>query len=143
MSENSFISDVNYSDFGGKTINYTSVNNNASFFNGLSNSNSIVSQIGHTNSAAALCLNSTNGGQSDWYLPAIEELQILWNNYSYVRRTLSQIVGATQLESNYWSSTERSTMEARYLIFNPATQLQGYSSSKTTISINVRAIRAF
>ena len=37
MSENSFITDVNYSDFGGKTINYTSVNNNASFFNGLSN----------------------------------------------------------------------------------------------------------
>ena len=37
MSENSFITDVNYSDFAGKTINYTSVKNNASFFNGLTN----------------------------------------------------------------------------------------------------------
>lgn len=37
ISENSFINDVNYTDFAGKTINYTSVKNNASFYNGLNN----------------------------------------------------------------------------------------------------------
>ena len=36
ISENPFISDVNYSDFGGKKINYTPVNTNGSYVNGLS-----------------------------------------------------------------------------------------------------------
>lgn len=36
MAENSFITDVNYTDFAGKKINYTAVKNNASFYNGLS-----------------------------------------------------------------------------------------------------------
>jgi hypothetical protein len=78
-----------------------------SSWDGLSNSNAIVGQTGHTNSAAALCLNSTNGGQDDWYLPAIQELNMLWNNYYTVARSLSQISGATQLEqAPYWSSSE-------------------------------------
>jgi hypothetical protein len=73
----------------------------------LSNSNAIVAQAGHTSSAAALCLNSTNGGQSDWYLPSIQELNMLWNSYYTVARSLSQISGATQMKTaSYWSSSE-------------------------------------
>jgi hypothetical protein len=76
-------------------------------WDGLSNSNKIVSLYGLTNNAAALCLNSKNGGYDDWYLPAIQELNLIWNNYYTVSRSLSQISGATQLESwIYWSSTE-------------------------------------
>lgn len=37
MSENPFIEDLNYSDFAGKTISYTPVNNNATFVLGLEN----------------------------------------------------------------------------------------------------------
>lgn len=37
MSENTFITDINYSDFAGKTINYTPVKNNGSFVMGLQN----------------------------------------------------------------------------------------------------------
>ncbi len=78
-----------------------------SSWDGLSNSNAIVGQAGHTNSAAALCLNSSNGGQSDWYLPSVLELSMLWNNYYTVVRSLTQISGATQLQpALYWSSTE-------------------------------------
>jgi hypothetical protein len=79
-----------------------------SSWDGLSNSNAIVGQAGHTSSAAALCLNSTNSGQSDWYLPSIQELNMLWNNYYTVARSISQIAGATQLGNNsyYWSSSE-------------------------------------
>ena len=36
IKENPFISDVNYSYFGGKTINYTSTKTNGSYANGLS-----------------------------------------------------------------------------------------------------------
>ena len=35
MSENSFITDVNYTDFAGKTINYTAKLNNAQYALGL------------------------------------------------------------------------------------------------------------
>ena len=81
-----------------------------SSWDGLSNSNAIVGQTGHTSSASALCLNSTNGGQSDWYLPSVQELNMLWNNYYTVARSLIQITGATQLQSaTYWSSTESNT----------------------------------
>ena len=68
-----------------------------SIWDGLSNSNAIVGQADHTNSAASLCLNSTNGGQSDWYLPSAQESNMLWNNYYAVARSLSQVSGASQL----------------------------------------------
>ena len=78
-----------------------------SSWDGLSNSNSIVGQAGHTSSAAKLCLDLVSGGQSDWYLPSIQELNMLWNNYYTVTRALSQISGATQLSNSvYWSSSE-------------------------------------
>ena len=84
-----------------------------SSWDGLSNSNAIVSQAGHTSSAASICLNSTNGAQSDWYLPSVQELNMLWNNYYTVARSLIQITGATQLQSaTYWSSTESNTSYA-------------------------------
>jgi hypothetical protein len=85
---------------------------NALSWNGLINSNTIVATPGHTTSAAALCLNSTNGGYSDWYLPSIQELNILWNNYYNIAQSLSLIIGSTPLHNSlngnvttyFWSS---------------------------------------
>jgi hypothetical protein len=111
-----------------------------SSWDGLSNSNAIVGQAGHTSSASALCLNSTNGGQSDWYLPSVQELNMLWNNYYTVARSLTQISGATQLQTtSYWSSTE-----SAYIIawgFNFASGDADYINK--AIPRNVRAVRAF
>ncbi|MFN5210243.1 MAG: DUF1566 domain-containing protein, partial [Bacteroidota bacterium] len=107
---------------------------------GLSNSNAIVGQAGHTSSAAALCLNSTNGGQSDWYLPSIQELNMLWNNYYTVARSLTQISGATQLSTAaYWSSTESDSDDAWYFYFVDGNAGNGYKSNASY----VRAVRAF
>jgi hypothetical protein len=111
-----------------------------SSWDGLSNSNAIVGQAGHTNSAAALCLNSTNGGQSDWYLPSIQELNMLWNNYYTVARSLTQISGATQLEKFfYWSSTELGNYKAWYFDFYSGSASSGNKDS----TYYVRAVRAF
>ncbi|EAZ94967.1 Legionella vir region protein [Flavobacteria bacterium BAL38] len=112
-----------------------------SSWDGLSNSNAIVGQAGHTSSASALCLNSTNGGQSDWYLPSVQELNMLWNNYYTVARSLTQISGATQLQPTfYWSSTEYGTSAAGYFFFDygPAS-----SSLNKGTTYYVRAVRAF
>ena len=77
-----------------------------STWDGLNNSLAIVSQPGHLNSAAELCLNSINGGQSDWYLPSATELNLLWQNYFIIAKMLSQIPGATEMSSFFWSSSE-------------------------------------
>jgi hypothetical protein len=113
-----------------------------SSWNGLSNSNAIVGQAGHTSSAAALCLNSTNGGQSDWYLPSIDELSLLWHSRFNVNKSLSAIGGATVLpisaNSNYWSSTESSSYAMTFSFTNG---LAGYDYKNSTYY--VRAVRAF
>ena len=56
--------------------------------------------------AAEFCDVSIAGGQTDWYLPAVDELSRLWQNRWEVAQGLG-VVGGTQLGfNNYWSSTE-------------------------------------
>ena len=111
-----------------------------SSWDGLSNSNSIVGQAGHTSSAAKLCLDLVSGGQSDWYLPSIQELNMLWNNYYTVTRALSQISGATQLSNSvYWSSSEYNDLYAWYFSFNFGPTNGGNKGA----AVCVRAVRAF
>ena len=111
-----------------------------SSWDGLSNSNSIVGQAGHTSSAAKLCLDLVSGGQSDWYLPSIQELNMLWNNYYTVTRALSQISGATQLSNSaYWSSSEYGGSYAWYFGFYDGNTHLGNKNNTNC----VRAVRAF
>ena len=83
-----------------------------SSWNGLANSNIIVGQAGHTNSAAKLCLDYTGSGFDDWYLPSNGELNILYQNLREVNPALASISGAeevygsTRCCSYYWSSSE-------------------------------------
>ena len=109
-------------------------------WDGLGNSNAIIQQPGHSSSAALICLNSTNGGQSDWYLPSIQELNLLWKNYYSVSKSLSQISGATVLQPiSYLSSTEQSASTALFFYFDV-----GYIAAPAKGNLlNVRAIRAF
>jgi hypothetical protein len=111
-----------------------------SSWDGLSNSNAIVNQPGHISSAAALCLNSTNGGQTDWYLPSFHELNMLWNNSFTVARALSQIPEAAQLApSIYWSSAEIGFNYVWIFSFNDGST-GDISKGNTGF---VRAVRAF
>ena len=108
---------------------------------GLSNSNAIVGQAGHTNSAALLCLISTNGGQSDWYLPSIDELILLRHNRFNVNKSLSTIGGATVLSSStiYWSSTDTDYGYAWCFDFD----YWDASVGNKNVTYYVRAVRAF
>lgn len=122
----------------GQTLIGTSAQSN---WDGLSNSNAIVAQAGHTNSSAALCLNSTNNGQSDWYLPSIDELSLLWHNRFNVNKTFSTIGGATVLPFSgfYWSSTETNANLALTFAFHNG----NVSNANKTLPTYVRAVRAF
>ena len=111
-----------------------------SSWDGLSNSNAIVAQSGHTSSAAKLCLDSTNNGQSDWYLPAIDEVNLLFNNRFNVNKTLSGIVGATQIPFlQYKTSTENTNTNAYSFNGLSYTIISGLKNNLE----RVRAIRKF
>lgn len=109
-------------------------------YDGLSNSNAIVGQNGHFFSAALLCLNSTTGGQSDWYLPSIDELSLLYHNRFNVNKSLSNSGGSILATGSWlWSSTEVNQSTA-WIFW--ATYGQADYGSKSD-SYDVRAIRAF
>jgi len=112
-----------------------------SSWNGVNNSNAIVAQAGHSTSAALLCLNSTNGGYSDWYLPSIDELNLLWTNRFNVNKSLAALSGATELPIlvYYWGSTESEPNYAWHYYFAYGS---AYSGPKTEADY-VRAIRSF
>jgi hypothetical protein len=111
-----------------------------STWDGLSNSNAIVAQVGHTNSAAKLCLDSTANGQTDWYLPSVDELNLMFNQRFEINKTLSGIGGVNQIGFNfYWSSSEIDANFACYLTFFNGTITNGSKSN----TYYVRAIRQF
>lgn len=116
-----------------------------SSWDGLSNNNAIVGQAGHTSSASALCLNSTNGGQNDWYLPSIQQLNLIWINYNIVARVLSQISGATLIQQeSYWSSSELVNDQALRFYFREGVILgSGDMDGNKSWPMSVRAIREF
>lgn len=114
--------------------------NASSSWNGLSNSFAIILQQGHTNSAANLCLNFESGGYGDWYLPSIQELNMLWRNIYNVTRALSQIPGATLINKHeYWSSSENDWDNALCFFFDYG----GAGINSKSMMNSVRAIRAF
>jgi hypothetical protein len=75
---------------------------------GLQNSQAIVAQSGHVDSAAHLCLTYTVGGFQDWYLPSKEELALMFANRD-VKRS-----GGFYDDDNqgYWSSSESDTWDS-------------------------------
>ena len=81
-----------------------------SAFDGLGNTNAVIAQQGHFESAAQLCKQHTSGGFTDWYLPTQQELGMLWVNVPAVNATLRKITGAVPLgNEGYWSSVEDPT----------------------------------
>jgi hypothetical protein len=92
-----------------------------SYRNGQVNTNAIIGQTGHVSSAAKICDDYSNidygtGIYSDWYLPAIDELILLYYSIYQVGDVLENDgnSGTTELLRDnpsgegyyYWSSTE-------------------------------------
>jgi hypothetical protein len=94
-----------------------------------------------TSSPAADYVNGlTDGGFTDWYLPSIDELSILWHNRFHANNALNA-GGFTLLSNNayYWSSTENNASFAFYFYF---TNGLAFTNSKSN-TYSVRAVRAF
>ena len=121
-----------------------------SHWNGFGNSMAIVNQQGHVTSAAKLCLDYTNndygtGTFSDWYLPAIAELNHLGNNIYEVQKALDTDgnPATTPVTTNvYWSSSEYSGSGAWGCGVFTNFQYENNTLLKSE-PLFVRAVRAF
>ena len=75
---------------------------------GLTNTNRITSICLQTGIAALLCSNLELNGFTDWYLPSINELQLMWNNLRGTPNSPSPNLANFSTQSPYWSSSEPS-----------------------------------
>jgi hypothetical protein len=120
------------------------ISSSQSTFNGLTNTSNLItagSGSGITaGTAAVLCNSSTNNGKTDWYLPAIDELNVIFNNRWAISQALSVVSGATNFGfDRYWSSTQSGSTTAWYLSFNSSS----IASDTKGNAFFVRAIRKF
>ncbi|RKP43649.1 DUF1566 domain-containing protein [Pararobbsia silviterrae] len=85
--------------------------NASSLTDGSGNSSTIVAALGTLSGyAAPLCTQVTDGGYTDWYLPAIDELD--GGSQSAFTTLLPLGVPAATTSEYYWSSTEVNAAEA-------------------------------
>jgi len=99
---------------------------------GLSNTNNIVTKQGTGTYAAKICLDNVMNSYSDWYLPSIDELGLM-----YINLKLNSL--GNFADDKYWSSTEVSSTKASYQYFGNGTQ----TTTTKDFEYRVRAIRTF
>ena len=90
--------------------------------NGISNTQTITTQVGHTTSAAKLCNDYVSGGFTDWYLPSITELNHAFN----AAQAVDTVLGKDALKETYWSSTESGKSTAYAYEFKDSISQIGY-----------------
>jgi hypothetical protein len=111
----------------------------SAFGTGLSNTDTIISQAGHTASAAKLCRDYNGGGKTDWFLPSRDELIAIWVNLVNDGFGANSGVGSFNVDY-YWSSSESDAANAWYVSFNNGAQSFDVKSSTLW---QVRAVRSF
>lgn len=82
-----------------------------------------------------LCESNTYHGHNDWYLPSINEAQLLGNNYAAIDANAA----SSFLSGSYWTSTEVDTNQA----WRKAISGNSFAtnSAKTTATYRIRCIR--
>lgn len=121
-------------------LNGTNVLNCESTWDGKTNTDSIMSAGAAVGTAAQLCDASSNGGKTDWYLPATDELSMIWQNRFLINLNTGITPGFNPLgDTNYWASTEFDSGGAwNFTFFN------GYAFNNSKINpASLRAVRRF
>ena len=106
--------------------------------NGFTNTSLIINTQGNTGSyAAKICKDYRGGGFSDWFLPSIDQLTLLFDQKYAIGLNLA--TGGNWGNGNYWSSTETTNINAKFENLYDGTQ---WEDSKN-LTLFVRAIRSF
>jgi hypothetical protein len=113
-----------------------------STWNGLTNTGNIHNAGiagGFGTPAATSCYNSSNNSKTDWYLPAIDELNKVWDNRWEIAQGLQAASGNQLVFGSYWSSTELDGDFAWYFDF-----FTGFTGTvDKSNNYFVRAVRQF
>lgn len=108
------------------------VGTSTAFGTGQSNTSLILAGCSQRPIAASVCDDLVLNGYSDWYLPSLDELQLMYSNLH------AQGIGGFS-GSWYWSSSHPNIARAWCIIFN-----NGYVyPNDPNDSFQVRAVRAF
>lgn len=106
---------------------------------GQANTNAIIAQPMHTNSAAKVCNDYAGGGYTDWYLPSIWELNMCFEAAFEVNNVLGDTDGFQNYQI-YWSSTEDINPPLSLLM---TITYGNVSTGDRTLPFYVRAVRRF
>jgi hypothetical protein len=104
-----------------------------SFGTGQANTNLILSGCPQRPIAASVCDDLVLNGYSDWYLPSLDELQIMYSNLHV------QGIGGFPNNLWYWSSSQSNPYNALY-IYSGNGNVSNYGKDHY---MRVRAVRAF
>ncbi len=122
--------------------------NATSTWNGAANTATIVSVQGNGTYSASLCNNYTGGGQTDWYLPAVYEMYLLYNSAFIIDKNLENdgnpstngLANPSNIKG-YWTSTEYDNDQAYYFL-----SIYGHCETffkDSDYAYRVRAVRVF
>jgi len=115
----------NGTTIGGTTTSYGS---------GSTNTNAIVAGCATTTIGAYQCDNYTSGGFSDWFMPSLNELVVLYNNRVAIGNfPTTPVVG-------YWSSSESGIGNAHRIRFDTGAQSTNFTKDQ---AFHIRCVRAF
>lgn len=112
-------------------------------YGGSVNTERIIDIQGSGLYAAYLCASYNGGGFGDWYLPAWDELKIMYENRVVINNTATSNGGTAFASSSYWSSTELLTQEIDFVRVTDFENNGANTQFKTDPLIRVRPIRAF
>lgn len=100
---------------------------------GDANTNAILTDCADPICAAKICDDFILNGYSDWYLPSLDELSLVYLNiFNEHKGNLSP--------GFYWSSTEQNSERAWQYLFGTGSKVDNYKSYDDS---NVRAVRSF
>ena len=115
-----------------------------SSWDGASNTRAFIAAGGKAYFAIGLCATYKYGGFSDWYMPAIDEFNLLFNQRFIINKVLEQDNNPNSngiVQRYYWSSTQQTSSHAWY--FNAGAGFADDGSKNNLPDPHVRAIRSF
>ena len=123
--------------------NYQVPNCNSSW-NGAANTRAFIAAGGKPYFAIGLCATYEHEGFKDWYMPSIDEFNLLFNQRFIINKVLEEdedLASKGIVQRYYWSSTQQTASHAWY--FNAGAGFADDGSKNNLPKPHVRAIRSF